>query len=62
VARIELNEQVRGTAIALRRAQRVKLPDAIVVATALTLNCELITNDQQLSKVQGLRCRSLALK
>ncbi len=45
---IPLNEAVENAAIAIRRTVRLKLPDAIVAATALTLNATLITSDQRL--------------
>lgn len=40
---IHLNEGIKEGAIRLRRLHRVKLPDAIIAATALELNMELVT-------------------
>ena len=58
----ELSAEVRGIAIQLRRSQRLKLPDAIVAATAIELGAELITNDGRLAKTPGLRTRSVELR
>ena len=57
----ELTGGVRQTAVRLRRDQRLKLPDAIVCATALEQGVELWTNDQRLHGVPGLTCRSISL-
>lgn len=58
----ELTPAVRLRAVALRRAARLKLPDAIICATALDRNVELWTNDARLAHVSGLRCRAVRLK
>lgn len=42
---------VEDVAIRLRRTRKVKLPDAIVAATALSVGVELITFDRQLQEV-----------
>ena len=39
----------------------LKLPDAIICATALEHGVELWTNDARLGRVGGLVCRSVAL-
>ena len=57
----ELTPSIRNQAVQLRRAERLKLPDAIVCATALEFGEELWTNDEALMKVPGLVCRSVAL-
>lgn len=46
--RVELDTAVRETAIKLRRERRLRLPDALIAASALTLDASLLTNDQQL--------------
>lgn len=58
----ELTPAIRLRAVALRRTERLKLPDAIVCATALEHGVELWTNDARLTKVNGLHCRSVRLK
>lgn len=48
--------------ISLRRVHRLKLPDAVIAATAMELGYELMTNDAQLAKVPGVRWRAVNLK
>jgi predicted nucleic acid-binding protein len=48
-------------AVQLRRDERLKLPDAIVCATALEHEVDLWTNDARLAKVSDLVCRSVSL-
>jgi predicted nucleic acid-binding protein len=62
VAVVGLTEDVERRAIELRRQQQLKLPDAIVVATALVFDAELLTNDQKLQRVPGLRSQELMLQ
>jgi predicted nucleic acid-binding protein len=57
----ELTPAIRVRAVRLRREERLKLPDAIVCATALEHGVELWTNDVRLGKVSGLVCRSVSL-
>jgi predicted nucleic acid-binding protein len=58
----DLTAPIRARAVALRKAQHLKLPDAIVCATAMELDVELWTNDRNLAKVHGLRYRSLSVR
>lgn len=51
VSVIGIEEDVKNYAIALRQKYRLKLPDAIVVATAVSLNAILLSNDVQLNRV-----------
>lgn len=60
--RIEVDAAVRETAIRLRREQRLKLPDALIAASALVQDATLLTNDQRLITLPMLRCQQLALK
>jgi predicted nucleic acid-binding protein len=57
----ELTPSIRTRAVQLRREQRLKLPDAIVCATAMEFGVELWTNDMNLAKVPGLTCRTARL-
>ncbi|HEX4085969.1 MAG TPA: type II toxin-antitoxin system VapC family toxin [Chthoniobacteraceae bacterium] len=57
----DLTPGVRKRAVRFRRDERLKLPDAIVCATALEHDVELWTNDTRLAKVSGLVCRSVSL-
>ena len=45
----ELTPSIRARAVQLRREQRLRLPDAIVCATALEFDVELWTNDNDLA-------------
>ena len=53
---------IRDHAVRLRRARRLSIPDAIIAATALVHDAELLTNDQGLSDHPGVRSRALRLK
>lgn len=46
---IGVTEEVELAAVALRKSTGVKLPDAIITATALVSNATLITRDQRLA-------------
>ncbi len=58
---ININDVIKNLAIQWRRQYKLKLPDAIIVATTLSLEATLLTNDQQLTKIQDLPTQSLAL-
>lgn len=60
--RIPLSDAVRDQTVRLRRAYRMRLPDAIIAASAMVMEATLLTNDRQLSAVPGLPCRELPLK
>ncbi len=62
VAVVELTPAIRETGIRLRRQERLKLPDAIVAATAIEAGAELLTNDAKLATVPGVRGRSLSVR
>jgi predicted nucleic acid-binding protein len=47
-------------AIALRKQHRLKLPDAIISATALSLNALLLTNDLKLFSITTTQTQSLS--
>lgn len=59
---IEIDQAVKRCAIALRRDHRLKLPDALIAASALTRDAVLVTNDSQLAKIPGIRCQTLKLR
>ena len=56
-----ITDAVEKNTIALRRKKRLKLPDAIIAATALSFNCVLITSDAKLLKaeIDGLTVENL---
>jgi len=59
---LPLDEKVKETAIMIRSQKKVKLPDAIIAATAIVHHAVLLTNDMNLHTVEGLECQSLAVK
>ena len=59
--RVDLDAAVRETAIRLRRERRLKLPDAVVAASALVLDATLLTNDQQLLTIPEVRSQAVEL-
>ena len=62
VDRVQLSDAVRDQAIRLRRKNRLKLPDAIIAASALTREAILLTNDHSFAAIDGLDCKALQLK
>jgi predicted nucleic acid-binding protein len=60
--RVELDAAVREMAIRLRRERQLKLPDALIAASAQVLDATLLTNDQQLLAIPGVHCQQLELR
>jgi len=58
---VNLDDEIKNLAIEWRKRYRLKLPDAIIAATSLSLGATLLTNDQQLLKLQDLPTQSLAI-
>jgi len=58
---VPLDENVELTAVEIRRATSVKLPDCIVAATSIALNAILLTDDDQLLNLSwpGLRTQNI---
>ncbi|MGH8476868.1 MAG: PIN domain-containing protein, partial [Methylococcales bacterium] len=52
--RVAISEPIRDQAIALRRLHRLKVPDAIVAATAIVANAVLFSNDGKLASIPNL--------
>jgi predicted nucleic acid-binding protein len=59
---VNLDETVKNQAIALRQRHRLKLPDAIVCATALATNSTLLSNDAQLARVTEITVEAVAIQ
>ena len=51
---VPINDEIKEMAIELRQTTSLRLPDAIIVATAIVIGAELMTNDSNLIKVPGL--------
>ena len=49
---IDLTSDVKNKTIELRRAIKLKLPDCIIAATAITLNAILLTADNELLRLE----------
>ena len=58
---MELTNEVRDEAILLRRKNKMKLPDAIIAASAVIREAILLTNDETFSTIDGLSSESLQL-
>lgn len=54
-----LSSSIRRAAIHLRQTSRLRVPDAIIVGSALVLDAELWTNDAKLLQIPGIQARSL---
>lgn len=59
---VNLVEPIKVHAADLRRRLRLRLPDAIIAATALYLDAVLLTNDQRILKVAEIKAQSLNLR
>lgn len=62
IAVYNINEAIKEETIRLRRIYRLKLPDAIIAATARIHAAVLLTNDEQLHGIAELSCRKLMVK
>jgi len=60
--KIHLTDTVCAHTIQLRRKNRLKIPDAIIAASALVHRAVLLTNDQFFASIEGLDCKTLQLK
>lgn len=52
---IPVDSSLASIAAGLRRAYRLKSPDAIIAATALAHKAALVTRDKQFTKITGLK-------
>ncbi len=59
---IELDRLVKEYTVHLRREHRLRLPDAIIAASAQARDATLLSNDQRLLTLPDLRCQPLELK
>jgi len=50
----QIDMDIEDRTIQLRRSRRMKLPDAIVAATALHLSCPLVSADADFDGIDGL--------
>jgi len=54
---IDISKTIAQEVILLKKVRKIKLPDAIIVATALVENSTLYTNDKQLHTIQNLNIK-----
>ncbi|MCX7048343.1 MAG: type II toxin-antitoxin system VapC family toxin [Candidatus Sumerlaeota bacterium] len=59
---LDLTQEIKELTIQLRKNSVLKMPDAIIAASAIASNAELLTNDQRLLKTMGLKSQSVPLK
>ncbi|HEX4375346.1 MAG TPA: PIN domain-containing protein, partial [Puia sp.] len=52
--RIDINEQIKDTAIQFRIDYKLKTPDAIIAASSHNLKIPLFTADRKLSKIEDI--------
>jgi len=53
-----LNSDIVQNVITIRKMQKIKLPDAIICATAISENAYLLTNDSRLKTIKGLKVKN----
>lgn len=51
---IELSKEIKRRTVAIRKKSSLKLPDAIIAATAIETDSVLITRDKKLLKISSL--------
>ena len=51
---VDINRSIKDTAIDIRRSNKVKLPDAIIAATAHYLNIPLLTADKDFNAIDRI--------
>lgn len=58
---VGLDDNIKELAIAFRKNYKLKLPDAIVAATAKSLNANLLTNDMKLRSLTEIYSESVSI-
>lgn len=56
---IDMNAEIKENTIKIRRSKNLKIPDAIIVATALSIDAVLITADKEISKTGIVKTQTL---
>ena len=51
----EMNSQIKQKVISLKQSYKIKLPDAIIAATAIVYNLPFITSDADFKKIKELQ-------
>jgi predicted nucleic acid-binding protein len=59
---IDIDKDIKEQTIAFRKKYNLKLPDAIIAATAFVFGAVLITNDKAFGLVREIQVKSINLK
>lgn len=59
---VGIDDEVKALAIDLRRQHRLRLPDAIIAASAIARDAILFSNDLGLKGIPNLQLRNLTLR
>lgn len=59
---IDIDREIKDRAIEFRKKYNLRLPDAIIAATAFVLNAALITNDKGFSSVKEIRTKPIGFR
>ena len=51
---VEINSDIREISIRIKQQKKIKIPDAIIVATALWLEFPLVTADKGFKNIPGI--------
>ncbi|MEQ9620932.1 MAG: type II toxin-antitoxin system VapC family toxin [Coleofasciculus chthonoplastes F1-TOW-03] len=58
---VELESNIKDLAITFRKQYKLRLPDAIIAATAQVLNATLFTNDVKLTNLTEINTQSVQI-
>lgn len=58
---VSIEMMIKEKAIALRKQHRLRLPDAIIVDTAIALDANLLTNDAGLLNLSEVNVKSISI-
>lgn len=58
---VGIDEAIVKETISLRRKYKLRIPDAIIAATAVITSSELCTNDSSLHAIEKIACRKMSL-
>lgn len=59
---IYIDERITGKVIEIRKHNKIKLPDAIICATAISYKATLFSNDRKLEKIKNLKIEFIQAK
>jgi len=59
---IDIDISIKNKTIELRKKYKLKLPDAIIIATAIEFNAILLTNDEDIKIIKEVKIKSVKLK